>query len=134
MSVILLASYVRQLHGLFQGEKGPLCHVCPSLDDIFRHAAGEQHGLLAHETDLRSQPANIQLANVISVQENGSALWVVEPQQQAHNSRLKEKLFISTNIRFIGELPFRCPTGPPKRWFLRAQSPGRSPYRPAFRD
>jgi hypothetical protein len=55
--------------------------------DVFTDGGGKECGLLRHETDLRSEPFHIPIANVDAVQAHRASEGIIKPLDQRDDGR-----------------------------------------------
>jgi len=79
---------VRSLHRIFKRHNRLVEATNATLCYVLRHRPGEQHGLLAHVSDLSTQPSHIQFLDIVPVHAHRTTQWVVEAQQQVDHSGL----------------------------------------------
>jgi hypothetical protein len=54
---------------------------------VFEDGSREKHGLLRHETDLRSEPLQVQVTNVDTIQAHRASERIIEPFDKRDDGR-----------------------------------------------
>lgn len=61
--------------------------IYEAMFNVSTDGSGEEDGLLRHETDLRSEPLDIQFTNVDTVQAHTATKGIVKPLYERNNGR-----------------------------------------------
>ena len=65
-----------------------LSDAFPSIANVISNRHAKQHRFLTNDADMFTQPPDVQLSDVISVDQNSATEWIVESLQQLNDCTL----------------------------------------------